>query len=259
MKRFRLVINGLDAGAKAAYPVSRSSAATLLFYRFIQFLLLSAIILLLSIASRAQTGDEQKLADYKKSIRERSLKIVTTLDITDTNKQEQVTQILCEQYFSLNDIHEAAKADITAIKAKGLVKEETDAEIRLCEEKKSAALLQRHNIFIAQLKKQLNDEQVEKVKDGMTYRVFPITWAAYLDMLPRLTEEQKTQIYAWLKEARELAMDEGSSEKKHAMFGKYKGKINNYLSAAGYDMKKEGEAWQQRIKERKAVPSNQAN
>ena len=32
-------------------------------------------------------------------------------------------------------------------------------------------------------------------------------------------------------------MDAGSSEEKHAMFGKYKGRINNYLSAAGYDMK----------------------
>ena len=74
----------------------------------------------------------------------------------------------------------------------------------------------------------------------MTYRVFPITYAAYLDMLPNLTTEQKDKIYSWLKEARELAMDAGSSDRKHAVFGKYKGKINNYLSAAGYDMKKEG-------------------
>ena len=34
--------------------------------------------------------------------------------------------------------------------------------------------------------------------------------------------------------------------KKHAWFGKYKGRINNYLSAAGYDLKKEGEDWQKR-------------
>jgi len=32
-------------------------------------------------------------------------------------------------------------------------------------------------------------------------------------------------------------MDGGSSEEKHAEFGKYKGRINNYLSKAGYDMK----------------------
>jgi len=84
----------------------------------------------------------------------------------------------------------------------------------------------------------------------MTYRVMPITYAAYLDMLPGLTDAQRARIMDWLREARELAMDEGSSNAKHAVFGKYKGRINNYLSAEGYDLKKETEAWQQRIKQR---------
>jgi hypothetical protein len=69
-------------------------------------------------------------------------------------------------------------------------------------------------------------------------------------MILTLTEEQKKQIYTYLVEAREHAIDAESSDKKHAMFGKYKGKINNYLSAAGYDMKKEGDEWQKRIKEK---------
>jgi hypothetical protein len=64
-------------------------------------------------------------------------------------------------------------------------------------------------------------------------------------------------MYGWLVEARELAMDEGSSDAKHAVFGKYKGRINNYLSAAGYDMKKEGEEWQKRIQEAKAAKQTQ--
>jgi hypothetical protein len=68
-----------------------------------------------------------------------------------------------------------------------------------------------------------------------------------MDMLQNLTPEQKDKMYSWLVEARELAMDEGSSDAKHAVFGKYKGRINNYLSAAGYDMKKEGEEWQKRL------------
>jgi len=47
---------------------------------------------------------------------------------------------------------------------------------------------------------------------------------------------------------REIAIDAETSEKKHWWFGKYKGRINNYLSAEGFDMKKESEAWQKRIK-----------
>ena len=65
-------------------------------------------------------------------------------------------------------------------------------------------------------------------------------------------QKQKEQIYLWLVEAREYAMDAESSEKKHAWFGKYKGKVNNYLSAEGIDMKKAGEEWQERIKKEKS-------
>jgi hypothetical protein len=67
-------------------------------------------------------------------------------------------------------------------------------------------------------------------------------------MIPALTDVQKKQIMDWLIEARELAMDAESSEKKTAIFGKYKGRIANYLSVQGYDLKKEGEEWNKRIK-----------
>jgi len=82
----------------------------------------------------------------------------------------------------------------------------------------------------------------------MTFGVLPITYKGYQEMLPDLTAEQKAQILTYLTEAREKAMDAGSAEEKHKWFGKYKGKINNYLSAQGYDMKKAGEEWQARIK-----------
>ena len=72
----------------------------------------------------------------------------------------------------------------------------------------------------------------------MTYNVVQVTYNSYLDMLPQLTEQQKTTIMAYLVEAREIAMDAGSSREKHSWFGKYKGRINNYLSAQGYDLKK---------------------
>ena len=95
----------------------------------------------------------------------------------------------------------------------------------------------RHIAFLARLAVELNPEQVDGVKDGMTYGVLKVTYDVYMKMCPDLSEEQKKRIKAWLIEARELAMDQGSSKEKHGVFGKYKGKINNYLSAAGYDLK----------------------
>jgi len=44
-------------------------------------------------------------------------------------------------------------------------------------------------------------------------------------------------------------MDGESSEKKHWWFGKYKGRINNYLSAQGYDITKERKEWESRTKQ----------
>ena len=82
----------------------------------------------------------------------------------------------------------------------------------------------------------------------MTYNVLPITYKGYLEMIPRLTTEEQKFIMEALTEAREHAMDAGSSEKKHAWFGKYKGRINNYLSSRGYDVNKESKAWQERVK-----------
>ena len=97
----------------------------------------------------------------------------------------------------------------------------------------------------------LNDEQIEAVMDAITFGVVKVTYDSHLDMIPSLTDEEKEQIRVWLEEARELAVDAESSNKKHEVFGKYKGRINNYLSKRGYDLKAEREAWYKRIEERK--------
>ena len=89
---------------------------------------------------------------------------------------------------------------------------------------------------LAKLSAELTPDQLDQVKDGMTYGVLPATYWAYLSKVPELTESQKERIMAYLVEARELAMDGGTSEEKHLVFRKYKGKINNYLSAEGYTL-----------------------
>lgn len=249
MKRFLL------AGSNYARISIQPGSFAILFNRFsfpFKFSLAKNILTLTAVFILVQSAAAQQ-DEYKKVITERSAKIVNTLQITDSGKYKVVLGLLVDQYFRLNLIHEADKAALEAIKNQSSVKEEMDKAAKIQDEKKSQQLVQLHSKFIALLEDQLTKEQTEKIKDGMTYGVLPITWAAYQDMLPQLTADQKTQIYNWLKEARELAMDQGSSEKKHAVFGKYKGRINNYLSAAGYDMKKEGEEWQKRIKEREAA------
>ena len=201
---------------------------------------------------------QQSEADFKKTLHDRSVKIVNTLQITDSGKYNKVVELLTNQYFDLNKIHDKTKESIVAIRSQQLTDEEKNNSIKEEEEAKKDQLSKLHKGFIAKLQKDLTEDQIEKIKDGMTYRVMSVTYTAYQEMLLTLTTEQKEKICNWLKEARELAMDEGSSEDKHKVFGKFKGRINNYLSAEGYDMKKEEKAWQQRIKEREAANNNNA-
>jgi len=206
------------------------------------------IISLSAIVTKAQTE-----TDFRKTLHDRSVKIVNTLELKDSGKYNNVVDLLADQYFDLNKVHDKTKESIATINSLQLAGDEKSSRIRIEEEKKTSQLSELHKGFIANLQKMLTDEQIEKIKDGMTYRVMPVTFTAYQDMIPALTAEQKEKIYNWLKEARELAMDEGSSEDKHKVFGKYKGRINNYLSTQGYDMKAEEKGWQQRIKEREAA------
>ena len=212
------------------------------------------IISLSAIVAKGQTE-----TDFRKTLHDRSIKIVNTLELKDSGKYNKVVDLLTDQYFNLNKVHDKSKESIAAINSLQLASEEKTSRVRIEEEKKASQLSELHKGFIAKLQKSLINEQIEKIKDGMTYRVMPITYTAYQDMIPTLTPEQKQKIHDWLKEAREIAMDEGSSEDKHKVFGKYKGRINNYLSAEGYDMKKEEKAWQQRIKEKKQRGAEKMN
>ncbi|RYF20845.1 MAG: DUF3826 domain-containing protein, partial [Flavobacteriales bacterium] len=164
-------------------------------------------------------------------------------------KSAKTTEIIRDQYSNLNDIYAARDAKYKAIKEAN--KENKALQDTLIAEEQRAvesAITKLHHKYLKNLATQLSAAQIEKVKDGMTYGVLPLTYRAYQEQLLNLTTEQKKQILIWLTEAREKAMDAESADKKHAMFGKYKGRINNYLSAQGYDLKKEGIEWQKRIK-----------
>ncbi len=189
---------------------------------------------------------------YVESIVKRSQKIVDKLGIADTTVAKEVRNIIANRYFELNDIYEVRDAKVKEIKESGIGGTEKDNAVKTANAVKDAALYRSHFAFPATLSLYISDTQITAVKDGMTYGVVKVTYDATLDMIPSLTDEEKAQIYAWLVEARELAMDAENSNKKHEAFGKYKGRINNYLAKRGYDLNKERQEWYKRIEEKKA-------
>lgn len=201
-------------------------------------------------AGAVDLNKENRDPKYVESIVNRSQKIVDKLGLTDVKAAEDVCNIIANRYFELNDIYEIRDAKVKTVKESGLTGDAKNEALKAAENEKDAALYRSHFAFPASLSLFLNEEQIEAVKDGMTYGVVKVTYEATLDMIPSLKEEEKVQIYAWLVEAREFAMDAENSNKKHAAFGKYKGRINNYLAKRGYNLTKEGEEWAKRVKAR---------
>lgn len=211
------------------------------------------LLLMLAVVgtTHAQTvvlNSNGRAADYVNNILSRSKKVTDVLGITDTEKGNNVRNIVANRYFELSDIYaERDSLKKTASTLEGNAKKQA---LELAESQKDSRLYRSHFAFDSNLSIYLDASDIEKVKDVMTYNVVKVTYEAQCDMIPTLKEEEKTQILAWLKEAREFAIDAESSNKKHAAFGKYKGRINNYLSKRGYNLTKEREEWAKRVKAR---------
>lgn len=199
-------------------------------------ILLSAMISLLTLTANAQLVPldyEGRDSAYVENIKGRAQKIVDGLQLTDQKQARAVRNIIANRYFLLNDIH--AKYDKT----------QQDAL--------QAELYKHHFELVSALSVYLSDEQIDAVKDGMTFGRLKRDYQATQDMIPTLSDFEKQQILIWLKEAREFALDAADSKGKHFWFDKYRGRTNNWLSARGYDLKKERDAWMKRIEEQKNV------
>jgi len=195
-----------------------------------------------TVALNTQGEDPQ----YVETIKGRAQKIVDALALADAQKAESVRNIIANRYFLLNRIHGACD------EAKQQAKQQTSDSLRQhliadAEQKRDAELFRHHFELESALAPFLTAQQIEAVKDGMTYGRLKRDYQATLDMIPSLTDEEKLQVLIWLREAREYAMDGSDSKQKHFWFDKYRGRTNNWLSSRGYDLKKEREAWQKRL------------
>ncbi|MDI3321149.1 DUF3826 domain-containing protein [Pinibacter soli] len=221
---------------------------------------LYALFLTLAIPCMVHAQDTTKAAkeaEYTNVLVKRADKIVATLNIKDTAVYNRVLQTVVQQYKDLNAVHDARNAKTKEVRSnKTEDKKVTEDKVAALENEANAKLYDLHCAYFAKLAVDLTPEQVEQIKDGMTYNVLPITYKGYQSMLLKATPEEFRQIKGWLTEAREHAVDAESSDKKHWWFGKYKGRIGNYLASRGYDMKKESADWAERVKKEEAAKKN---
>lgn len=170
---------------------------------------------------------------YLKKLDARVAPIVTSLGV-DQEKGARLHTLIVAQYRTVNEWHAVNDARIKELEAvaKGSDSEKSaDAKREIGDVR--AVLKSMHHRFISTLGADLNAEQIEKVKDGMTGGKVQFTYGGYLQVYPNLTDAQKAKVLTFLKDAREEAMDAGSMDEKSAIFNQYKGRINNYLVKQG--------------------------
>lgn len=177
-------------------------------------------------------------AVYTANIEKRAGDILKVLALTDEAKTGRVKDAIVAQYRSLRARDEALDNMFQAL-SKNAPGVETNraAILRILSQ-------QLHNHFLARLAAELTPEQLEQVKDKMTYNKVKVTYDAYCEIVPKLTAAEKVKILEALKVAREEAMDGGSADEKTAIFQKHKEGINAMLNANGHDVAQATKEWE---------------
>lgn len=169
---------------------------------------------------------------------QKTAKVMDKLLLANDSIRENIQIVITNRYLELREIHLNYDKRNKTIEARGLPKEVEAEELERSYYQYNSDLYRSRFGYEAWLSFYLNDKQVETIKDAMTYNLFHIRYDDFMDLLPNLTGADKNRVYHWLVEAREFSMDFETPRKMRQMFTKYRGRINNYLSSRGYDLRK---------------------
>jgi hypothetical protein len=148
----------------------------------------------------------------------RSSGIMATLKLSDVEQAARVKQYIVNFILTLKNVYEGKNPPAG------------DA-------KRAALLKAREALYAGMNVEKLTAEQQLVVKNGLSANHFKINYDAFIDLVPKLTDEEKTYIHTQLAEVCDEAVLLNVGTEKGELFHKTRGRINNYLSKRGYDLK----------------------
>jgi hypothetical protein len=155
-----------------------------------------------------------------------------SLKLTDKEKAARVKAVILTHIKAVRDWHNAhpysdIPEGINPYTGSALTK--TDREVIANSSKPKSV----HEALMSGLRKDLTEEQVEKILDFYTIGKVQFTMKGYQSIVPNMTEKETSYILGQLKLAREQAIDYKSMKAISAIFEIYKNNCEKYLNDNG--------------------------
>jgi len=210
--------------------------------------LLTVLALAITFAKAQTTADEENL--------KKATELVASLNLADATKEARVAVVIAEHLTAVRNWHNThpastVPAGINPVTGNKL--SDLDREIIA----DSAMPTTVHAALMDGLKKDLTPEQVEVILDKYTIGKVAFTMNGYKSIVPDLTADEEAKILAFMKQAREQAVDYKNMKQISAIFEIYKTKSEQFLNNNGRNWRTLYSDYTKKIKAEKAAKAKQ--
>lgn len=176
----------------------------------------------------------------------------SALNLTDAAKKSAVENVIAVHLTTIRDWHNSHPAStvpdgINPVTGNKL----SDLDKQIIADSAMPSTV--HQSLMDGLKKNLTPEQVENILDKYTIGKVDFTMKGYKAIVPDLTADEEVKILAFLKQAREQAVDYKNMKQISAIFEIYKTKSEQMLNNNGRSWRALYSAYTKKIKEEKAA------
>ncbi|WP_316829893.1 DUF3826 domain-containing protein [Pedobacter aquatilis] len=213
---------------------------------------LKPFMLLTMLLSAVNGFSQTKDIVVPEEILTRAKAFVAVLNLTDASKKTAVEQVIAIHLTTVKDWHNDHPSStvpdgINPVTGNKL----NDLDKQIIAD--SAMPSSVHQALMAGLTQNLSPEQVETILDQYTIGKVAFTMKGYKAIVPDLTSDEEAKILAFLKQAREQAVDYKNMKEISAIFEIYKTKSEQMLNNNGRSWRALYSAYTKKIKEEKAA------